>query len=550
MFDLRPYQHEAVEAIAAAEARGLRRVIAAMATGAGKTVVFAHLIARRGQRALVLAHRDELIDQAVRKIRRQAPELTCGVVKGSDDQVLAQVVVASVQTLARPERLERLIAAGRHRTGLFRPALGPIGLVVVDECHHYVGQNTFGQVLGALGSHDAGGPLVVGFTATPERADRHALGGWWQEIVYRKSMLDGIREGWLVTPRAIEVQLAVDFNRLHVRAGDYVQAEVEGLLREADAPQHVLAAYLEHAAGRKAIAFTVGVRAAHEMADAFRAAGVSAEAVDGKMPLEQRRAVLARLAAGETTVCCNAQVLTEGFDDPSVSCIILARPTRSRVLAIQAIGRGLRLHPGKADCLILDCVGVSSREDLVTARAILEPERTVKPVRRAPVLRLDDVELTAVQGAPEEQLELAAEPEPEQGQLVYREVDLLTQSRLNWVQTRHGQWVLSMGKLGTVHVAPRGGDSYDVVRVWQDEATGAKKRATVRAGLTLAQAHQDAEERVRRAGATSAAAKNAHGRDRRPTDAQAQLLSKLGLHVPRTLGEASNLIAAHITRPV
>src|SRR5437763_766583 len=148
-------------------------------------------------------------------------------------------------------------------------------------------------------------------TATPERADNASLGEVWDEVVYSRSLLEMIRAGYLVDLRGLRVRLAVDFSRLRVSHGDFVDADAAAALTAADAPAQVCAAYLEHASGRKALLFTPTVELAHLMAEAFRERGVAAEAIDGSLPLEQRRAVLARLRTGETQVVANCAVLTE-----------------------------------------------------------------------------------------------------------------------------------------------------------------------------------------------------------------------------------------------
>lgn len=544
MIETRPYQDAALDAIAAAEARGVRRMLVAMATGTGKTVTFAHLLRRRGGRAVVLAHRDELVQQARQKIRAVDPDVTVGVVRAGEDQVYAQVVVASVQTLARASRLERLLAAGRYRSELFKEPLGPIRTVIADEAHHFVAGddgNTFGRVMEGLGCAigAAEGPLAVGFTATPERADRKALGVYWEDVVYHLGIVDGIRLGCLVNLRAIEVQLECDFNQLHTRSGDLVAGETSEMLHEANAPKHAVAAYLEHAAGRKAILFTPTIALAREMADAFTAAGVPAESVDGGMDMAARRGVLQRLRTGETQVVANAQVLTEGFDEPSVACIILARPTRSRVLAIQAIGRGMRPYPGKEDCLVLDLVGSTSRTDLMTVANLFD--LTPKQAREGIV---GAIAAGRLEGATPEQ-------QPRDGRLVYREVDLLG-GKLHWVPTQQGAFTLSMGKFGSVSIVQRQPEeeaSWDVVRVWH-EGEGPERilrRKAVAEGLTMGYAQGVAEDRIRKVKAVSLNSKKAEWRRRPPTDKQRELLERWGAWRPSmTMGEASDAITARM----
>ena len=168
-----------------------------------------------------------------------------------------------------------------------------------------------------------------------------------------------IEQGYLANLRALQIRLAADFNHLHTRAGDFIESEAEELLLAADAPQHAVRAYQQHAAGRKTLVFTSGVDLAHAMAAAFTDAGIAAAAVDGAMPLDARRDVLARFERGDLDVLCNCAVLTEGYDQPAIDCIIIARPTKSRPLytaddwsrhaALAGQGRLSHPRPGRRD---------------------------------------------------------------------------------------------------------------------------------------------------------------------------------------------------------
>ena len=237
----RPYQREAVEAILTAHAQGTQRMLLSLPTGTGKTIVFALLLQQRGGRSLVLAHRDELIAQAMEKLHLVAPAMPLGVVKAERDETDVPTVVASVQTLARPARLQRLQAA--------------FDTLVIDEAHHTPAES-YKRILTHCGAFQAQGPLVVGVTATPERHDKQALGEVFEQIVYQKSLLEMMQAGYLCDLRAIQVLLHADFDALHTRHGDFVEGELEEALLHANAPQHVLEAFQQHAADRKALCFT------------------------------------------------------------------------------------------------------------------------------------------------------------------------------------------------------------------------------------------------------------------------------------------------------
>ena len=199
-----------------------------MPTGTGKTIVFALLVQRRRGRSLILAHRDELIQQAADKLRLVDPTLPLGVVQATRDEHTAPTVVASVQTLSRRSRLTRLVP--NFQT------------IVIDEAHHAPAP-TYRRILEYCRAWHPDGPLVVGVTATPERGDHHSLRQVFDGIVYQKTLLEMMQAGYLVDLRAFQVLLQADFNALRTQQGDFVEAELEHLLLTANAPAQVLAAF-------------------------------------------------------------------------------------------------------------------------------------------------------------------------------------------------------------------------------------------------------------------------------------------------------------------
>jgi superfamily II DNA or RNA helicase len=362
---LRPYQEKALAAIDAAEREGVRRPLVVHPTGTGKTVTFSHAIKRRATRgrALVMVHRDELANQTREKISIVAPELSTGIVKAQRNEVDANVVIASVQTLHRDNRLAWLLAAG------------PIETVVVDEAHHAPAP-TWTKILTTLGSFSPYGPLTIGFTATPERDNGKTLGVWERVVSYMSireaiygtgSKANGGHEGGYLVPilPAVVVETEMDMGRVRKTGGDYSDGDLGRELEESGAIAQIADAYVEHAKDRKAVAFTPTVATAHALAAALRARGVLAQALDGGTHPEERRDILRRLKTGQTQVVVNCAVLTEGFDEPSISCVIVARPTRFHGLYVQMVGRGTRIYPGKKDLLVLDIVGASNRHELV-----------------------------------------------------------------------------------------------------------------------------------------------------------------------------------------
>lgn len=350
---LRPYQRQCLDALAEARAAApdANRLAVEMATGLGKTITFAAeldewLLTEGGQvpnrRALVLVHTDELARQAVDKIRFVTKgRWSIGVVKADQNEVAADIVVASVQTLARPGRKEQITDVGK---------------IVVDECHHAVAQ-TYTDILewyGGLPVHflmnpEADRPAtipVTGYTATLARTDGQGLGGVWQDLAFSRSLPWAVRHGYLI-----------DLVPYTIRIPDLKTPEsaaaLDAALVESIAPEAVVESWLakcvyglEHGTGAgrmpSTVLFAPLVRSAEAFADAFNLAGIKAEVVHGAMPNTERRAVLDRYESGVTTVICNAMVLTEGWDSPRTKCVIVARPTQSVPLFVQMVGRGLR----------------------------------------------------------------------------------------------------------------------------------------------------------------------------------------------------------------
>ena len=517
MIESRPYQQEALDVILGAWEDGVRRPLLVLPCGTGKTVVFARLLAQRGGRGLVLAHRDELVRQAVDKLRMVAPGLDVGVVKAGEDETDTPVVVASVQTLARPERLRRL-----------RP---DFRTVVVDEAHHAPAE-TYQRVLHYLGAFSTteDGPLTLGVTATPERGDGAGLGGTWERIVYQRTLLDMILEGYLADVRAVQVTVKANLDDVHTRGGDFIDAELGTALEAANAPEQVAAAYTKYAAGRRALVFTPTVALAHAMAAALRGVGVAAEGLDGSTPLEERRGILHRLNTGSTMAVCNCAVLTEGFDEPSVDCIVVARPTKSKPLYIQMVGRGTRPYPGKADCLIVDVVGVSRRHTLVTATELFQRDLKGRTVREA-VAREREAALAPVGAAA--------------GEIMAADVSalLFKNERVRWVRTERGDWVVAAGQaiLKLVETAPG---------AWAALVLTGGSAVRLGGPMPLGYAMGTAEGWLRKAGSSVAKLVDPGAAWRGAPATPRQVAALLKWRIPTrgelTKGQASDLLAAAI----
>jgi DNA repair protein RadD len=340
---LRPYQVAALDQVRAAWAAGQRAPILCQPTGAGKTVVAAALIegeVAAGGRALFLAPRRELVDQTLGKLRDVGIEPhveMAGALERAGSA--APVWLASVDT----------ILARAMRRGTL--ALPDFSLVLMDECHLSI---TAPRVELLQRWPEA---RVLGLTATPGRKDGRALGLLYDEIVQPVSVADLTRDGWLVAARYWS--WPVDLRGVRIQRGDYVEDDLAARLNQ----PRLLGDIVEHttrlAADRRSVVFCVSIAHAIALAEVFRAAGVAAEHVDANTPAPARAATFARFRGGATQVLTNCFLAAYGFDLPALSCVGLARPTKSLVLYLQMLGRGLRPDPGtsKRDCLVLDHAG-------------------------------------------------------------------------------------------------------------------------------------------------------------------------------------------------
>lgn len=362
---LRDYQEDAITAVLKKFADGEQRTAVVAATGAGKTVILAELIRRYRETdtrpVLVLAHRTELLDQAARKLRDAMPGTRIGFISAGKHHHSAPVIVGSVQTLS-----PRDTAPSRRRW----ERLPEFGLVVVDECHRSVSP-AYLRTLTKLGCLSPDGPRVAGFTATFTREDSARLTDFWQSVAYSIDILDLIDRGYLVAPRFRRVMVeGLDLSTVATSRKDGVtdlsSTELAAAMEAAGAPGVVATAYVRYARDRQGIVFTPSVSSSEDVAEALNRVGIRAEALAGSTPAGKRRDILRRYESGDLQVVVNCAILGEGFDAPATSCVVIARPTLSKILFRQQVGRALRPHPSKTDALILDLVGSTGRNNLAT----------------------------------------------------------------------------------------------------------------------------------------------------------------------------------------
>ena len=358
--ELRPYQEEAKRAVFESWEAGTLRTLLVLPTGCGKTIVFAKITedcVRRGDRVLILAHRGELLSQAADKLQK-ATGLRCAVEKAEESCLGSwyRVTVGSVQSLMREKRLSQF------RAGYFTT-------IIIDEAHHCLSDG-YQRVL-----QHFPGAKVLGVTATPDRGDMRNLGEFFQSLAYEYTLPRANRDGYLSPIKALTIPLKLDLSGVGVQGGDFKVGEIDTAL---DPYLHQIAKEMEqYCKDRKTVVFLPLVKTSQKFRDILNAAGFQAAEVNGEST--DREQVLEDFAAGHYNVLCNSMLLTEGWDCPSVDCIVILRPTKVRSLYCQMVGRGTRLHPGKDHLLLLDFLWHTERHELChPASLICESEEVAR----------------------------------------------------------------------------------------------------------------------------------------------------------------------------
>ena len=345
--ELRPYQKEAKEAIFEQWDSGVLKTLLVLPTGCGKTVVFAKVTeecVRKGDRVLILAHRGELLDQAADKLMKTTG-LGCALEKAesSCQGSWFRVVVGSVQTLMREKRL------GSFPADYFNT-------IIIDEAHHCI-SDSYQRVLQHFPEAQ-----VLGVTATPDRGDMRNLGVYFESLAYEYTLPKAIKEGYLSPIKALTIPLKIDMSSVSVQAGDFKASEIgtaldpylEGIAQEMQ----------KYCMDKKTVVFLPLVKTSQKFRDLLNAYGFQAAEVNGDS--QDRAEILKDFDSGKYNVLCNSMLLTEGWDCPSVDCIVVLRPTKVRSLYCQMVGRGTRLSPetGKDHLLLLDFLWHTERHEL------------------------------------------------------------------------------------------------------------------------------------------------------------------------------------------
>lgn len=358
--ELRPYQQEAMDAILEAWENGTHKTLLVLPTGCGKTIVFAKVTeecVRQGDRVLILAHRGELLEQAADKIGK-ATGLGCATEKAEETCLGSwfRITVGSVQSMMRESRLSRFPD-------------DYFDTIIIDEAHHCI-SDSYQRVL-----HHFPEAKVLGVTATPDRGDMKNLGQVFESLAYEYTLPRAIKEGYLSPIKAVTIPLKVDLTGVGVQSGDFKAGDLGTAL---DPYLEGIATEMEkYCREKKTVVFLPLVKTSQKFRDILNAHGFQAAEVNGES--QDRAEILQEFADGRYNVLCNSMLLTEGWDCPSVDCIVVLRPTKVRSLYCQMVGRGTRLSSGKDHLLLLDFLWHTERHELChPAHLICESEEVAR----------------------------------------------------------------------------------------------------------------------------------------------------------------------------
>jgi superfamily II DNA or RNA helicase len=530
---LRDYQREAIDKIDDAHQDGMDFPVVVLPPGAGKTVIFSHLAAENigahHNRVMVLVHRDELADQAMDKIRKVAPHLTVGKVKAADNDVFADVVVASVQTASRKDRLAQLVESQKSS-----PTRRPrqFGLIITDETHHAVAPSYL-KIYNAFPK-----ARKAGVTATLARGDGVGLGSVISDVVFSRTWLWMIKRGYLVDPVA-QVVTAEDLNLSGVKrsGGDFAAGSLGDAMIDADVGEVIARAYREHATGRKGIIFTPTVAVAYDVQTAMRTTGFSTDVVTGETPRAERLRIYDDSRTGKIDAIVNCGVLTEGADFPWVD-VVVPKITRSEGLFQQMVGRALRPFPGKTDALVLS---VGTLQGRLCTLVDLDPG-TVKTVRPGESL----AEAEAREQA-EANTTVAAKARP--FSIKVKHADLFAASKSAWLRTEGGVMFIPVAD-GEVFLWPGEAGTWQVRHAPRKAKRWPKLHGDLSLEMAMAWGETEAEERDGTASGASVSRRGASWRKNKtgPTPGQLSACAAWGVDVPpgATKGEVSDLLSVRM----
>lgn len=461
-FKLRDYQQNAISKIN--EMNASSAGVIALPTGAGKTVVFSKLSAMTKGRVLIVVPSKELREQAIEKLEATDSSLDIGSVQAKLDEVDSDIIVATRQSLThkKSNRLERMIDKGKFE------------IVIVDECHNAVNQ------IKRIKDNVNSDVKFIGFTATPFNQDMTKV---FDGIIFEKPLLEMIREGYLCEPKALYVHSDVDLSGVKTVAGEFNQKQLEQAVNTVDRNELLLNTYVKYAKDRKStIIFASGIDHSNEIEKTFKDKGIECRSVDSTIDDDVRDEIIEDFKNGKLPVIVNVGILTTGFDCPRTDCIIYARPTKSKILYTQILGRGLRNCEGKEDCLVIDIVDVMKKHDLMSMSDIFG-------------VKIEDGETVseAMKNRENERLQYEQElkaKEQERLRLIEEQVKLFKMNMGNYFVDAYYDWfkcnndTFALSETGNTHyVIEKNDEDFIVYKVVYDKQT--KETEEVNSGDNL-----------------------------------------------------------------
>lgn len=406
MFTLRDYQIESLEVIKNMSS-GERKLIK-IPTGGGKTVIFASLSAQVKGRTLIVVPSKELREQAYKKIQQIDPLIDIGNVQGNLDEIDSKIVIASRQSLTHKKstRMKRMLEHGEFE------------YIIFDEVHQAIDQ--IQKIINKINDT----AKIIGFTATPYNKELIKV---FDKIDFERDIYDMILNDYLCEPKAIMVQSFTNLNHIKIVAGEFNLKELEEAVNNDNRNQLIVQSYLKYAKHRKStIVFASGINHSNSIKEEFLRNGIQCESIDSTMNKEDRENIIESFTNGNIPVLVNVAVLTTGFDYPETDCIILCRPTKSRILYEQIIGRGLRTAEGKDDCLIIDINDIVKSHDLMSLSNVfnMEIKHNETPTQAIVRIKREKEELEELQRLEELRRKEEEERKQEEIELKARQIKL------------------------------------------------------------------------------------------------------------------------------
>lgn len=369
--NLRPYQEKIIQDTCEALNHKMRQLIV-LPTGSGKTVIFSHILGKMNLRSLILAHTNELVEQAKNTLSKTVKK-----------QIYE---VSTVQKISNMKNLNKF--SGKE-----------FDLIIFDECHR-AGANSYKKIIDKF-SH----AKILGVTATPFRTDGQNIDHIFGKSICSISILDMIREGFLCDFEGYRVMTGISLRGISTVRGDFVSTKLSSIINVKNRNSLIVREYLNICPKDKALAFTANIEHCDELANEFRNNGITCQSIHGNLSLSKRAKYLQDFKSGRIQVLTNCQVLTEGFDEPSIQCLLMARPTTSKTLYMQMLGRGSRIYPGKTACKVIEYTDneydICSLEQIIDSRVttyrLKNGEKLSELSDRIPKILEDEAHETTVQ---------------------------------------------------------------------------------------------------------------------------------------------------------